>query len=761
MEEYGDSYEDYLQPYLPKLTADPRVPFYSSVSGARIEGTGKLGPSYWRVNMESPVLFNSALRSALRDENGDMVLIEIGPHSALGGPIRQILGDLGRSDFYVGTLTRGKKCHESMLNLAGSLFQKNVVMDYSTICPPGNFLRNLPRYPWRQDTTHWAEPRVAYEWRFRDHPPHELLGNRVYDAGSEPIWRKVLHLEQVPWLKGHEVNTRVVFPAAAYISMTGEVLRQLENDTTFSVRNMKIMSALVLEPDKPAEIITTFKPIMIDTSEKSPWYAFTITSYDGVKWTTNCSGEARASTDKSFSLMNFASAQSQFPRKVDKSSWYNHLRRVGFNYTGPFRGLQSISSATTGNEAAAIIPSGGPVNAHDAKYALHPSVIDKCFQLFAVAAFRGLGRTMNNLAIPVFIEEMVIVPARADLYVTAVASTTDAGSFNGNLLARNGEGVHFSVRGFKTAAITADIEAEQAQTIARLEWMPSGNLTSLASYIHPQQQSAHYWPLLEELVILCVLEQQDRVYFSDETPQHLAHFAKWMRTYTRRYAQGGNVFLSQDARLLQLSSEERKLRIESIAADMTNTSCSMFSTAIYRLFKSSNAIFAGKVHPLSVLLEDDILAQIYVAADSLGFTDAIQLMANTNPRLRILEIGAGTGGTTAKVLRALMSPYGERLYATYMYTDISSGFMAAAAERFAAYENIEYAVLDISRDPIEQGFQPASFDLIVCANVGGVLTSDSGSHNTDVSMERVDGTLIRSFTQRRPCKQAFAMYMNC
>jgi acyl transferase domain-containing protein len=242
MREYGDSYEDYLQPYMPKLTADPRVPFFSSVSGARVEGTGKLGPSYWRANMESPVLFNSALRSALRDKDGDMVIIEIGPHSALGGPIRQILGDLGRSDSYVGTLIRGKKCHESMLSLAGSLFQKNVSMDYSTICPPGNFLRNLPRYPWRQDTAHWAEPRVAHEWRFRDHPPHELLGNRVFDTGSEPIWKKVLYLEQVPWLKGHEVNTRVVFPAAAYISMAGEVLRQLENNTSFSIRNMKIMS---------------------------------------------------------------------------------------------------------------------------------------------------------------------------------------------------------------------------------------------------------------------------------------------------------------------------------------------------------------------------------------------------------------------------------------------------------------------------------------------------------------------------------------
>ena len=44
--------------------------------------------------------------------------------------------------------------------------------------------------------------------------------------------------------------------------------------------------------------------------------------------------------------------------------------------------------------------------------------------------------------------------------------------------------------------------------------------------------------------------------------------------------------------------------------------------------------------------------------------------------------------------------------------------MAAAKERFTGTENIEYSVMDISKDPAAQGFQLASYDLVIASNVG-------------------------------------------
>ena len=81
-------------------------------------------------------------------------------------------------------------------------------------------------------------------------------------------------------------------------------------------------------------------------------------------------------------------------------------------------------------------------------------------------------------------------------------------------------------------------------------------------------------------------------------------------------------------------------------------------------------------------------------------------------RLRMLEIGAGTGGATAAVLPVLPAGRTE-----YHYTDLSAGFFAGAATRFADYPFLEYRVLDIERDPLAQGFAPQRYDLVVAANV--------------------------------------------
>ena len=96
--------------------------------------------------------------------------------------------------------------------------------------------------------------------------------------------------------------------------------------------------------------------------------------------------------------------------------------------------------------------------------------------------------------------------------------------------------------------------------------------------------------------------------------------------------------------------------------------------------------------------------------------DAVASMLTELPegrRLRILEIGAGTGSATASVLPNL--PDGRF---DYVYTDISAGFFAEAESKFGgAEESIEYRVLDIERSPIRQGFDAHSYDMLIASNV--------------------------------------------
>ncbi|EDV5273673.1 SDR family NAD(P)-dependent oxidoreductase [Salmonella enterica subsp. enterica serovar Mbandaka] len=83
------------------------------------------------------------------------------------------------------------------------------------------------------------------------------------------------------------------------------------------------------------------------------------------------------------------------------------------------------------------------------------------------------------------------------------------------------------------------------------------------------------------------------------------------------------------------------------------------------------------------------------------------------PPYRVLEVGGGTGGTTAWVLPALSSQPDVH----YVFTDISPIFTRRAEQKFADYGFVEYREFDLQQSAEAQGFAAGDFDLIVAANV--------------------------------------------
>jgi SAM-dependent methyltransferase len=157
--------------------------------------------------------------------------------------------------------------------------------------------------------------------------------------------------------------------------------------------------------------------------------------------------------------------------------------------------------------------------------------------------------------------------------------------------------------------------------------------------------------------------------------------------------------------------------IESLSREAASTEAAAAAAAVLRAFELSEAVFEGVTDPLEGLLQDCVLTNLYNYMDLKNCKDFIRVLSHNKPTMRILEIGAGTGGATVALLSNLVSSQGERMYATYTYTDISAGFFVDAKERFKDYSNIEYAILDIAKDPIEQGFEAESYDLVLAANV--------------------------------------------
>jgi acyl transferase domain-containing protein/acyl carrier protein/short-subunit dehydrogenase/ubiquinone/menaquinone biosynthesis C-methylase UbiE len=121
----------------------------------------------------------------------------------------------------------------------------------------------------------------------------------------------------------------------------------------------------------------------------------------------------------------------------------------------------------------------------------------------------------------------------------------------------------------------------------------------------------------------------------------------------------------------------------------------------------------------------DLVARIYdgtawadhfnrMAAEAVArMTEA--LLADGVTHVRILEIGAGTGGTSRHVLRALDRFAGS---VTYDYTDVSPGFVAHGRARFGQSHGFaRFRVLDIEHPPVAQGFEAGAYHAVVATNV--------------------------------------------
>jgi pyochelin synthetase len=80
--------------------------------------------------------------------------------------------------------------------------------------------------------------------------------------------------------------------------------------------------------------------------------------------------------------------------------------------------------------------------------------------------------------------------------------------------------------------------------------------------------------------------------------------------------------------------------------------------------------------------------------------------------LRVLEVGAGTGASTAGALAAL-----EGLPVDWLFTDVSPFFLDKARERFGPDPRLRFGLYDVDGDPVEQGLALNSFDVVVCAGV--------------------------------------------
>ncbi|MET7855577.1 acyltransferase domain-containing protein, partial [Streptomyces avermitilis] len=107
------------------------VPFYSTVTGERIDGT-ELDADYWYRNLRQVVRFRDATQALVRD--GHTVFIEACPHPAVAVGVQETLDEMGDLDsLVVGSLRRGEGGLRRFLMSVAELFVGGVAVEWSGV----------------------------------------------------------------------------------------------------------------------------------------------------------------------------------------------------------------------------------------------------------------------------------------------------------------------------------------------------------------------------------------------------------------------------------------------------------------------------------------------------------------------------------------------------------------------------------------------------------------------------------------------------
>ena len=271
-EEYGDAIKDV------KAQEASSVTFHSSLLGRQVETT-ELGSKYWVENLTCPVKFSEAVQSMCLPLGGTSgpgvdVLVEVGPHAALEGPVKQILKAIGGNAPkipYSSALLRNKDAVDTALQLAANMFMKGASLNFAAINFPfpgikqPALLTNLPKYPWNHSTKYWHDTRITQKHGDRPFARNDIVGTLAsYSNDLEPTWRNIIRTDDMPWVRHHKMQDMNVYPMAGYIAMAMEAAAQratLRNVVfdKFELRELTVSRPLVIQEGSEVEANITLR----------------------------------------------------------------------------------------------------------------------------------------------------------------------------------------------------------------------------------------------------------------------------------------------------------------------------------------------------------------------------------------------------------------------------------------------------------------------------------------------------------------------
>ncbi|GFF90952.1 lovastatin nonaketide synthase [Aspergillus udagawae] len=777
MEPFADAYRERLRTEMARSvvkgdTQELKAVFSSAVTGGRITDIKEIAsPDHWVGSLVQPVEFVDALTEMVLGDPDDPtgrsvdVLLEVGPHTALGGPIREILSlpeFEGIELPYWGCLVRDEHAGDSMRSAAINLLREGQFLAIDQINFPvpayddegPQVLTDLPSYPWNHTMRHWQESRVNRAIRERSQPPHELLGMPV--PGNDPrasVWRRVLRVTETPWLRDHMVQGSIVYPGAGYICLAIEAARQLtDQDKTISglrLRDINFLFALVI-PDNAdgVEIRTTLQSVPKREIGAQGWWRFEVSSVTlENRWTLHATG--MVGVEESAVLeTEFRRPLSTYTRRPNPQDMFANLRARSV-YHGPLfqntnqiiqdgREPRSICDIMIRHEASS--DTDPEVAAQNSL--LHPITLDAVVVAF-YSALPSVGALQKEPKLPRSVASMWISsnisrqightlqcdtsllhddPQRGRADITVFDSKTDDAvlKMEGVELASLGRGGSASI--------------SMEEVCSKLVWGPDLSLGNplafeqikkhLASTISDQKVD-----MVRDLQRLCIAYASDAL--RELTPGDVAglqvqpHLAKC-------YA-----LLHELANQTTEEPGKPQQFMESVDEKV-----------ICRLGPLLPSILRGErsMEEFSSLMDEYNANSMRQSSSLRQLSALLQTVAHKSPGARVLQIGSANG---ALATRRILETLDTNLVASWHITEPSSESLEDARFQLADWVDLlQFDQLDIEQSPSKQKFTPESYDVVISFHALHAIKSPASALGNVRTLLKPGGTLLFAETTK-------------
>jgi acyl transferase domain-containing protein/NAD(P)-dependent dehydrogenase (short-subunit alcohol dehydrogenase family)/acyl carrier protein len=738
----------------------PRIPVAWNLTGGKPLPSGAApDAAYWRRHLREPVRFAEGMTEL--HAQGFSTFLEVGPHPALIALAQRSLPQQGMN--FVSSLRRGKNDWAEMLAALAQLYIYGARIDWDEVNRPyGGRRCELPTYPF-EHRAYWV-PATATPSAGRPAPGaarnNRLKAERLDTAA--PIFQMQLKPDAPSYLAQHLVAGAPLVPGPVFLELAQACASEAFGRTFSTIEDFTIVEPLLLtEGGRTVEIqLGTSDPHEFSVHSRAP-------NSDG-PWIQHASGrfalESSLVPAAAGATTSLAALRAVLGERADCEARYALLASLGIEFTGPFRSLSEVYCAA--GEALARVELAAPSRTDAVAWA-HPALLDGAVQSigFAVAPVADA----SDLYLLAGIEQIELrVPGPVTLWCHA--KVRDPHSVRPlewradvTFYGIDGELIGF-LRGARLRRASPqqrvrDSAVSRDGMYYQLTWEQAPIGLSAAPSLrspcdfdrqlrdayrglaaeHGMQIYAELLPALDRLCthhIVSALRQlgfdrrAGRIFEAHAEAARLGVLPRHHRLFARMLD-----MLVEDGLLSRRSSDQgASYEIGTIPETLEATPRyqALFDRfgavdgelrTLQRCAEELAPVLQGRQDPLQLLFPGGSLTEarkLYVESPfartfnetlARALAAAIEALPAGAP-LRVLEIGAGTGGTTSYVL-PLLQPH----QAQYTFTDLSPLFLERAAEQFKQYAFVRYALLDIARDPSAQNFEPGQYDIVIAANV--------------------------------------------